>query len=297
MMSTTLKVLVAGATGRQGSAVAQWLLANGHDVVALSRNLAHPEAMRLMRRGARLAWASFDDRAALEEGMNGCDCLFLMTPQSAGADAEARYGTTMAEAAAAAGIRHVVFSSMSGAAQRTGIPHLDSKHAIEQRLADLEIGHTVVAPAFFMEGFTEASHIDRFREGRLVLPYPPGRKLQQIAIADIARFVTLVFENRDRFLGERIAIAGDELSGIEMAATLARVIGRPIVYEEQPLAAAWASDSILAGTFEHLQRTAPTADVSELRATYDLGWHTLDGWARQQQWDALIEPPTVLRRS
>lgn len=295
-MSVPLKVLVAGATGRQGSAVAQWLLANGHDVIALSRNLAHPVAMRLMRRGARLTWASFDDRPALEEGMNGCDCLFLMTPQSAGAEAEIRYGTTMAEAAAAAGVRHVVFSSMSGAGQPTGVPHLDSKHAIERRLADLEIAHTVVAPAFFMESFTEASHIDRFREGRLVLPYPPNRKLQQIAVADIARFVTLVFENPERFMGERIAIAGDELTGIEMAATLARVIGRPLSYEEQPLASAWASDPVLAGTFEQLQRAAPAADVSGLRANSDVDWHTLDGWARQQQWHALIEPAPGLRR-
>lgn len=295
-MSTLLKVLVAGATGRQGSAVAQWLLANGHDVIALSRNLAHPVAMRLMRRGARLAWTSFDDRTALEEAMNGCDCLFLMTPQSAGSDIEVRYGTTMAEAAAAAGVRHVVFSSMSGAAEATGVPHLDSKHAIERRLAELEIPHTVVAPAFFMESFTEPSQINRFREGRLVLPYPPNRKLQQIAIADIARFVTLVFENPERFIGERIAIAGDELTGIEMAATLARVIGRSLAYQEQSLAAAWASDPVLAGTFDQLQRSAPAADVSNLRATFDLGWHTLDGWARQQQWHALMEPATGLRR-
>ncbi|MGH7504886.1 MAG: NmrA/HSCARG family protein [Longimicrobiales bacterium] len=297
MSTPHLKVLVAGATGRQGSAVAQWLLANGHDVVALSRNLAHPEAMRLMRRGARLAWAAFDDRPALEESMHGCDGLFLMTPHSAGAEDEVRYGTTMAEAAAAAGVGHVVFSSMPGAAQPTGIPHLDSKHAIERRLAELEVPHTVVAPAFFMERFTDAPHIERFREGRLVLPYPPGRKLQQIAVADVARFVTVVFEAPDDFLGERIPIAGDELSGIEMAATLARVMTRPIVYEEQPLAAAWASDSTLAGTFEHLQRAGPAADVSALRATYDIGWHTLDGWARQQQWHALLEAPTSLRHS
>ena len=290
-----LKVLVAGATGRQGSAIAQWLLANGHDVVALTRNLAHPGAMRLMRRGARLAWASFADRPAIEEAMQGCSACFLMTTPDAGVDFEVEAGTTMAEAAAAAGVPHVVYSSVPAAARATGIAHYDSKRAVERRLVELQVPHTVVAPAFFMDNFVRGWHLDRFREGRLVLPYPPGRKLQQLAIADLARFVTLVLEQRETFLGQRIAIAGDDLTGIEMAATLARVIGRPIVYEEQPLAAAWASDTILAGTFEHLQRTEPAVDVSALRARYDIGWHTLDGWARQQPWAPLLEEPTPSR--
>ncbi len=284
-----LKVLVAGATGRQGSAVAQWLLANGHDVIALSRNLAHPTAMRLMRRGARLAWSTFEDQATLEESMQGCDGLFLMTTPAAGEEAETHQGTTMANAAAAAGVAHVVFSSEAPASEPRGVAHFDSKHAIERHLAELAVPHTVVAPTFFMENLLGAWYLERFREGRLVMPLPPGRKLQQIAVADIARFVNVVFEQRDAFLGQRIAIAGDELSGIELAATLARVMGRPIVYEEQPLAAAWANDPVSASGFEYLQEAEPAADVSMLRATYDIGWHTLDGWARQQQWHSLLD--------
>jgi uncharacterized protein YbjT (DUF2867 family) len=290
---TKLKILVAGATGRQGSAVAHWLLANGHDVIALSRNLAHPTAMRLMRRGARLAWSTFEDRASLEEAMTGCDGVYVMTSPAAGQEAEVRAGTTLAEAAAAAAVGHVVFSSEIGAARPTGVAHFDSKHAIERLLAELGVPHTVVAPAFFMENFLGRWHLERFREGRLVLPLPPGRKLQQIAVADIARFVTLVFEGRDDFLGQRIAIAGDELSGLETAATLARATGRPILYEEQPLAAAWAHDATTASTFEYLQGDGPGADVSTLRDTYDIGWHTLDGWARQQQWNALLDPASA----
>lgn len=296
MQVKRLKVLVAGATGRQGGAVAHWLLAAGHEVVALSRNLAHPKALRLMRRGARLAWSNFDDREGLSEAMQGCDALFLMTTPAAGAEAELRQGRLLSDVAREVGVTHVLHSSTPAAERSTGIPHYDSKHAIERHLAELDLPHTVIAPAFFMENFLAPRFIEGFREGRLVLPYSSNRKLQQIAISDIGRFALVVFEHPGEYIGRRISIASDELTGIEMAATLARVAGRTIVYEEQPLARAWATDAMQAGTFEYLQRTPGAADVLGLRQRHDIGWHTLDGWAKQQDWSALLEASASLRQ-
>ncbi len=285
-----LKVLVAGATGRQGAAVAQWLLASGHDVVAMTPELAHPAAMRLMRRGARLAWASYDDRAAVEEALQGCDGLFLATSSAEGVDTETLHGTMMVDVASATSVRHVVYASVPAAAEPTGVPHFDSKHSIEKRLKQQRVPHTVVAPAWLMENFLFPRFLEQFRAGRLALPYPAARKLQQVAVTDVARFVTLVFERCTEFVGERIPLAGDELTGLEMAATFARVMNRPLAYEEEPLSSLWASDAELAGTFEHLARTEPAVDVAAVRDRYDLDWHTLDGWARQQSWEALLAP-------
>jgi uncharacterized protein YbjT (DUF2867 family) len=270
------------------AAVALWLLANGHDVIAMTRDLAHPMAMRLMRRGARLAWADPDDRAAIEESMQGCDALFLATAPDADPETEIRHGTTMVDIASATGLRHVVYSSVPAAAEPTGVPHFDSRHAIEKRLQQQEVPHTVVAPTWLMENFTSERHVEHFREGRLVLPYPPGRKLQQVAVDDVARFVALAFERPTEFLGRRFPVAGDELTGLEMAATFARLLGRPLSYEEQPLASIWAADPQTAGTFEYLARAEPAVDVGALRDTYDIDWHTLDGWARRQSWESLL---------
>src|SRR5690606_36701047 len=75
-----LKVLVADSTGVEGSAVALWLLASCHDVIAMTRDLAHLMAMRLMRRGARLSWVAPDSRAEVDESTHGCDGLFFTHP-------------------------------------------------------------------------------------------------------------------------------------------------------------------------------------------------------------------------
>jgi len=283
-----LKILVADSTGPEGTAVALWLLANGHDVIAMTRDLAHPVAMRLMRRGARLAWTDPEDRASIEENMQGCDALFLVRAPTDDPDAETRHGTTMVDVASATGVRHVVYSSAPAASGATGVPHFDSLYSIEKRLAQQDVPHTVVAPVWLMDNFASERHIEQFRTGRLALPYPPGRKLQQVAVDDVARFVALAIERPAEFIGRRIAIAGDELTGIEMAATLARILGRPLSYEEQPLASAWAADPRMAGTFEYLGRAEPAVDVADLRETFDIDWHTLDGWARRQPWESML---------
>lgn len=295
MQAKRLKVLVAGATGRQGGAVAHWLLAAGHQVVALARNLAHPAGLRLMRRGARLAWSNFDDRDGLTDAMRGCDALFLMTSSTAGAEAEARQGRLLIDVAREAGVGHVLYSSVPAAVRATGVPHFDAKHAVERHLLDNDVPSTVIAPAFFMENFLGRAFLDQFRDGVLTLPYPAQRKLQQIAVSDIGRFAVTVFEHPENYIGERSTIASDELTGIEMAATLARIMGKSIVYTELPLAKAWATDAMQAGTFEYLQRNPGGADVQGLRQRHDIGWHTLDGWAKQQDWDSLLSSRTSLR--
>lgn len=292
-----LKVLVADSTGVEGSAVALWLLANGHDVIAMTRDLAHPMAMRLMRRGARLAWVDPDSRAEVEESMQGCDVLFLTHPPDQDPDITIRHGTTLVDTASATGVAHVVYSSFPAAAAPTGIPHFDARHDVERRLAQLNLPHTIVAPTWLMETFTTEHFLAQFREGRLALPWPAGRKLQQVAVEDVARFVALAIEQPAEYLGRRFALAGDELTGLEMAATFARILGRPLRYEEQPLAAAWASDPRMAAAFEHLSGVQPQADVAALRDEFDINWHTLDGWARRQSWEELLGAATPDARS
>src|SRR5262245_43909728 len=166
-MSSPSTILVTGATGQQGGALARLLLARGRHVRALTRTIDSPAANELRSRGAELAVGDFEDRASLERAMRGVDAVYLMaTPFAAGIDAEIRQGTTAADVAAEAEVRHLVYSSVSDADRQTGIPHFDSKYAIEQHIRRLGIPYTIIAPAYFMENLD----LRGVSAGRLALP-------------------------------------------------------------------------------------------------------------------------------
>jgi uncharacterized protein YbjT (DUF2867 family) len=275
-MSSPPSVLVTGATGQQGGALARLLLAQGRHVRALTRKVDSPAASDLRDRGAELAVGDFDDRASLERAMRGADAVYLMaTPSEAGVEAEIRQGKAATEVARAAGVQHLVYSSVSDADRQTGVPHFDSKYAIEQHIRGLGIAYTIIAPAFFMENLD----LQGVREGRLALPLPPSRKLQQTAVADIAGFAALVLQRREPFLGKRLNIASDELTGLEMADILSGVTGHTVEYVEVPLESVGSED--LARMFEWFDRVGYSADIPALRGEYpEVGWQTFEVWAR-----------------
>jgi uncharacterized protein YbjT (DUF2867 family) len=279
-MSSPSTILVTGATGHQGGALARLLLANGQRVRALTRRVDSPAATDLRGRGAELAVGDFDDRGSLERAMHGVDAVYLMaTPFAAGIEAEIRQGTTAADVAMASGVRHLVYSSVSDADRHTGIPHFDSKSVIEQHIQSLGIPYTVVAPAYFMENLD----LRGASAGRLAMPVPAARPLQQTAVADIAGFVALVLARRAPFLGQRINIASDELTGSEMAETLTRIAGRAVQYVEMPLDRVMAQSEDRGLMLEGFDRVGYSAVITALRRDYpEVGWHTFEAWARQR---------------
>jgi uncharacterized protein YbjT (DUF2867 family) len=277
-----LDVLVVGSTGRQGGAVARALLRGGHHVRALTRNLAHPAAGELRLRGARLAWADLGDERAVEQAARGADAIFVVT--TGGPGLEARYGLVLADVARRLEIPHLVYSSALGATRWRGVPDSDGKHEVEQYLRAARVPHTIVCPAFFMENFLRSEWLTGPPVRRLRLPLAPGRKLQQLAYVDHAQFVRLVLERRGEFLGRRIGIAADELTPLEIAATLAPALGEPVHYEPpdpgQPLA-----DEAAAALLAALGAPTARIDIAGLRHRYpEVNWHTLADWAQRQDW-------------
>lgn len=282
-----LDVLVVGSTGRQGGAVARALLRGGHHVRALTRNLAHPAAEQLRLRGARLAWADLGDEHALAQAAHGVDAIFAVTdPTIGGAELETQHGLILADLTRRLGIPHLVYSSLAGATELRGVPHSDSKHEVEQYLRAARVPHTIVCPAFFMENFLRSVWLTPAPERQLMLPLPPGDKLQQLAYADLAYFVRLVLERRAEFLDRRVSIAADELTPLEIAATLAPVLREPVHYEP-PDEARSQADAAAAALLESLNAASARADIAELRQRYpQVNWHTLADWAQQQDWKA-----------
>jgi uncharacterized protein YbjT (DUF2867 family) len=289
LVSSKLDVLVVGSTGRQGTAVINALLQGAHDVRALTRTLNNPAADTFRLRGARLAWADINEPDQLFDVASGATAIFaITTSRDHGPEVETQHGLTLVELARQLDVQHFVYSSTAPAAELTGNATWDSKHEIERYLRASGVPFTIVCPAFFMETLLAGAQLDGLRRGDLVLPMPSNRKLQQIACADLGRFVRVVFENRSAFLGKRISIASDELTPIAMAATLARISGRRIRHVN----AGEGDENSAAALCTWLGENDGGADVNGLRVSWpQVNWHTLDGWAKRQDWSTLYVDP------
>lgn len=226
-------VLVTGATGKQGGAVARALLKSRHRVVAMTR---WPEQAReLARLGARVVQADFDDDEALLDAMTGVDAVFAMsTPGEGGVEAEVRQGENLAEAAVAAGIRHFIYTSVASANRRTGIPHFETKHKIEQYVRELGLPWTMLRPVFFMENFKTDWFMRSLRQGCLRAPMHPKIALQMISVSDIGEFAASAFSEPERFIGTEIELAGDALTFPEAARILSEAMGAAVLFEPIP---------------------------------------------------------------
>ncbi len=289
-MSDSLSVLVSGATGQQGGALARVLLEKGHRVRAFARRPDSREAETLERLGAELAEGDFEEPSTIERAARGMDALFIVaTPFEAGMEAETRHGIAAADAAKTAGVSHLVYSSVADADKDTGIPHFDSKRKVEEHIESLGIPYTIVAPVYFMENLLAPWTLPELKAGRLPMALPSSRSLQQVALSDIAAFTGMVLENREQFEGRRVDIASDELAGEEAAEVLTRVTGREIEYVELPLEQvrqAMGEDG--ARMFEWFDRVGYSADIAALRRDHpEVGWHTFEEWATGQEWSAL----------
>lgn len=288
-MSGNLNVLVTGATGKQGGHLVRELLARGHSIRALTRKPESAGAAALAARGVTIVTGDFEDQGSLERAARGVDTVFAMsTPFESGAQTETREGINIVRAASAVGVSHLVYSSVAGADRATGIPHFDSKFEVEQAIRRSGVPFTIVAPVFFMENFLADWMAAGIAKGSIAMALPATRRLQQIAVADIAQFNALVIERRGSFLGQRIDIASDEVTSATVAAAISAASGRRIEYAALPIDAVRQQNEDLARMFEWFDRVGYDADVVGLRWLYpEVDWHRFSNWAREQDWSAI----------
>ncbi len=283
-----LVVVVVGATGRQGGAVAKSLLERGHEVRAVTRNPDSVKAKELASAGATIVQTSLEDTAALTKALAGATSLFAVTTPFGGTEAETRQGVSAADAAKAAGV-HLLFNSVGSANRQTGIPHFESKYAVEEHIARIGVRATILAPVYFMENLYFAR--EQLAKGMYAVPMPSKRKLAQVAVADIGAVAVRVLENERRFAGKRFDLASDELTGDEAVAILSEVTGRPFTYYQVPLDAIrqrMGDDG--ARMYEWFDRVGYTADRAALHREFpDVAFHSFGSWAKTQDWGALLQ--------
>jgi uncharacterized protein YbjT (DUF2867 family) len=275
-------VLVTGATGKQGGAVARGLIKRGHTVRALTRKPDGAVAKALTEAGAHIVVGALEDRASLDRAVAGADSVFSMgTPFERGVDVEVQQGITVADAAKAAGA-YLVYTSVASADRATGIPHFESKYRVEQHIRSIGAKAAIIAPVYFMENVYFAA--DQLRAGVYATPLTPGRKLAQIAVDDIAQCAIAALEDPVRFAGTRFDLAGDEVSGEDAVATLSRVTGRQFSYFQVPMdmiRQGMGEDGVL--MYEWFERTGYDVDRKSLASAFPgVAWTSFVDWARRE---------------
>jgi uncharacterized protein YbjT (DUF2867 family) len=270
-------MLVLGATGGQGGAVLDALLARGVQVRGLVRDTAAGSARGLADRGVEVVAGSLNDEASLAAAMTGVSGVFaLTTPFEAGVDAEVEQGRAILTAARRTGVPHLVFSSVAGANQHSGVPHFDSKAVIETELAAADVPYTILGPTYFFDN--ALGGVDRIRGGVLDLPLPPHRPLQQLARPDLGAFAAEVLGNPSGYLGQRIELASDAPTPTQMAAALSKALDHPVRHEQVPLDRIGSPD--MRAMWEFLNGPGYQVDIAALHGGHpDLGWISFAEWA------------------
>ncbi|WP_432512501.1 NmrA family NAD(P)-binding protein [Kineococcus sp. SYSU DK001] len=272
-----MSTLVLGATGSQGGAVATALLEQGAAVRALVRDPASARARALAARGVDLVAGDLTDVPSLTAAMTGAEAAFAVTtPFEEGPAAEIAQGRAVVAAAAAARLPHLVLSSVASATAGTGVPHFETKAVIEADLAASGLPATVVAPAYFMEN--ALGGLQDVLDGRLLLPLPADRPLQQLARADFGRLVARVLADPPGFRGQRIEVASDAPTPQAMAAAFSAALGRPVLAQEVPFDEDAPGD--MPAMWRFLRHRGYAVDLPALHRRFDIGWTGFDRWAR-----------------
>ena len=285
MATSSNPILVTGATGQQGGAVARALIAKGQKVRVMTR---HPEkAAALVKAGAEVVQGDLTNHAVLQLALRGVNGVFAMsTPFEAGMEAEVRQGIMLADAAKQAGITHCVYTSVGSAHRRTGIPHFESKWKVEQHIQKIGLPATILRPVWFMENFTTFAKPSP--DGVITLPMAPARKLAMVALKDIGAFSAAAFMRPKDFIGQAIDLAGDELTMPEVAVLLTKAMGRPISFQEFPLdQAEGALGHDFAVMFRWFNEIGYAIDIPKLKQQFGIPLTTFAEWAKTIEWKKL----------
>jgi uncharacterized protein YbjT (DUF2867 family) len=254
-MSANPVIAVIGATGAQGGGLARAILADPARQFALraiTRKPDSPAAEALARAGAEIVHGDLDAPATLAAAFAGAHGVFAVTNfwEHFSPEREYRQAGHIAAAAREAGVGHLIWSTLEDTRrevplsdarmptlmERYKVPHFDAKGEADALFAGLPV--TYLATSFYWDNLIHFGMGPRRGEdGGLLFVLPMGdRKLPGIAAADIGPCALGLFRQGQAAIGQRVGIAGEHLTGAEMAAELARVLGEPVQHVAMPFA-------------------------------------------------------------
>ncbi len=248
-------IAVVGATGAQGSGLVRAIVGDkggGFAARALTRKVNSEKAKELAKLGAEVVAADVDDVESLKKAFTGAYGAFCVTffwehfsPEQEFAQAKA-----MATAAKDAGIQHVIWSTLEDTRQwvplsdsrmptlmgKYKVPHLDAKGEANRVFTELGVPTTFLLTSFYWENMIYfGMGPKKGPDGKLAITFPMGdKKLPGIAAEDIGKCAYAIFKKGREFIGKTVGIAGEHLTGAEMAAALSKALGQEVRYNDVP---------------------------------------------------------------
>lgn len=273
-------ILVTGATGQQGGAVARHLAGKGFRLRALTRKPGGAAALALSTLGVEVMQGDLDDEASLERALDGVWGVFsVQTMLEGGVAREEEQGKRLARLARAHGVTRFVYSSVGSAHRETGIPHFESKWQIEETVRALGFpSWAILRPVMFMDTLTSPMVL---QGDRLSLAVSPSTVLQLIAVDDIGRFGAVLFEKADELSAVEIDIAGDALTMPEAAKVLSGVLGKTIEFVPASLEQVRRFSEDMALMLAWFDRVGYDVDIATLEKWYGIRPTPLAAWARE----------------
>ena len=285
-MAEAKSVLVTGATGHQGGAVARELRAKGYRVRAMTRKPQSEAARAIAALGAEVVTGDLNDEASLAKAFAGMWGAFaVQNTWEAGVEGEEVQGKRFAKAAKSAGIQHYVYTSVASADRKTGIPHFDNKFRIEETVRGLGFPtHVVLRPVFFMENLTSPWFKPYIDAGKLAVGMEPDTALQMIAVEDIGKYGLWAFENPQKLNGQAIDIAGDALTMPETAKVISRYASRPVEFFQVPIEEVRKGSADFAAMLEWFDRVGYDVDIPAVSRESGIRPTTFQEWASRANW-------------
>jgi uncharacterized protein YbjT (DUF2867 family) len=248
-------IAVVGATGAQGGGLVRSILADPQGefaVRAITRDPQSDKARALAAAGAEVVAADLADPAAVARacaGAYGAYCVTFfwhhMSPDKERAEAR-----SLAEAAREARLQHVIWSTLEDSRRwvklddtrmptllgRYKVPHFDVKGEADEFFRDSGVPTTFLLTSFYWDNLIHfGMGPKQGPDGRLHFALPMGKKpLPGIAAADIGRCAHGIFRRGSEFFGRTVGIAGEHLTGAQMAEALSRALGREVVHQHVP---------------------------------------------------------------
>jgi len=248
-------IAVVGATGAQGSGLVRAILEDSDGrfaARAITRDASSDKAKALAALGAEVVEADVNDKKSLVRAFTGAHGAFCVTFfwEHFSADLEMAHARNMAEAAKEAGVAHLIWSTLEDTRrfiplnddrmptlqERFKVPHFDGKGEADAFFREAGVPTTNLLTSFYWENFIYfGAGPQRGEDGVLDLTMPMGdRKLPGLASADIGRAALAIFKGGSEFIGKTVGIAGEHLTGAEMAEAMGKALGEPVRYNPVP---------------------------------------------------------------
>jgi uncharacterized protein YbjT (DUF2867 family) len=274
-------VLISGATGKQGGAVARALRGKGLAIRAMTRKPDGDAARALSARGAEIVKGDLDHPASLKAALEGAWGAFsVQNTWEAGVEKEEEQGKRFATLAHEAGVQHFVYTSVGSAHRHTGIPHFENKARIEATVRGLGFpSYVIIRPVFFMENVTTPWFLNG---DTIYAALDPKTVLQMIAVDDIGQYGARTFTDAARLNRREIDLAGDAVTMPQAAAALSAGLGRAISFVQIPIADVRKNSEDFATMLEWFERVGYDADIAGLEREFGIRPTKLSEWAAGQ---------------